>query len=131
MRCMNGQSSTEFLVLTLVLLPLFLIVPLLGKQLDIAHAAASASRYVAFEGTVRNGGSLQPWKSDAELAADIALLPTDALAPGDLHVGWTEGALVRDTGAICRAMQDALAGLGLLDPAPVFGPSSKEYARVQ
>ena len=39
-----------------------------------------------------------------------------ALAPGDLHVGWTEGALVRDTGAICRAMQDALAGLS-------FGPT--------
>lgn len=71
MRCMHGQSSTEFLVLALVLLPLFLIVPLLGKQLDIAHAAASASRYVAFEGTVRNGGSLQPWKSDAELAAEV------------------------------------------------------------
>lgn len=81
--------------------------------------------------------------SDAGLSADIALLPTDALAPGDLHVGWAEGALVRDTGAICRAMQDALAGLGLLDPAPAsppapafaptpaLGPSSKEYARVQ
>lgn len=67
----QGQSTVEFLVLALVLLPLFLIVPLLGKQLDIAQTAASASRYVAFEGTVRHGSSLQPWKSDAELADEV------------------------------------------------------------
>ena len=42
----GGQSTVEFLVLALVLVPLFLIVPLLGKQLDIAQTAASASRYV-------------------------------------------------------------------------------------
>lgn len=66
-----GQSTIEFLVLASVLLPLFLIVPLLGKQLDIAQAAASASRYVAFEGTVRHGGSLQAWKSDAQLADEV------------------------------------------------------------
>lgn len=77
--------------------------------------------------------------SDAELSADIALLPTDTLAPGDLRVTWTEGALVRDTGATHRAMQDVLAGLGLLDPAPdsppapapALDPSTKEHARVQ
>lgn len=72
---------------------------------------------------------------DAELSADIALLPTDALPPGDLRVTWAEGALIRDTGAICRAMQDVLAGLGLLDPtpdpAPPPAPSSKENALVQ
>ena len=67
----RGQSTVEFLVLALVLLPLFLIVPLLGKQLDIAQAAASASRYVAFEGTVRHGSSLQSWKSDAQLADEV------------------------------------------------------------
>ena len=70
-RRMRGQSTVEFLVLTLVLLPLFLIVPLLGKQLDIAQTAASASRYVAFEGTVRHGSSLQSWKSDAQLADEV------------------------------------------------------------
>lgn len=68
---------------------------------------------------------------DAELSADIALLPTDALPPGDLRVTWDEGALIRDTGAICRAMQDVLAGLGLLDPTPPPGSPSKENALVQ
>lgn len=67
----RGQSTVELLVLSLVLLPLFLIVPLLGKQLDIAQAAASASRYIAFEGMVRHGSSLQPWKSDAQLADEV------------------------------------------------------------
>ena len=67
----RGQSTIEFLVLALVLMPLFLIVPLLGKQLDIAQTAASASRYVAFEGVVHHGSSLQPWKSDAQLADEV------------------------------------------------------------
>lgn len=67
----GGQSTVEFLVLALVLVPLFLIVPLLGKQLDIAQTAASASRYVAFEGMVRHGSSLQTWKSDAQLADEV------------------------------------------------------------
>lgn len=70
-RRMRGQSTVEFLVLAVVLLPLFLILPLLGKQLDIAQTAASASRYVAFEGTVRHGSSLQSWKSDAQLADEV------------------------------------------------------------
>ena len=55
-RRMRGQSTVEFLVLAVVLLPLFLIVPLLGKQLDI---------------TVRHGSSLQSWKSDAQLADEV------------------------------------------------------------
>lgn len=67
----SGQSTVEFLVLALALVPLFLIVPLLGKQLDIAQTTASASRYVAFEGTVRHGSSLQTWKSDAQLADEV------------------------------------------------------------
>lgn len=68
---MHGQSTVEFLVLALVLLPLFLIVPLVGKQLDLAQTAASASRYVAFEGMVRHGSSLQPWASDAQVANEV------------------------------------------------------------
>jgi hypothetical protein len=67
----RGQSAVEVLVLAVVVLPLLLILPLLGKQLDIAQTTASASRYVAFEGTVRHGSSLQAWKSDAQLADEV------------------------------------------------------------
>lgn len=67
----SGQSTIEFIVLALVLVPLLLIVPLLGKQLDIAHAAINASRYLAFEGMVHHGAGVQAWKTDAILAAEI------------------------------------------------------------
>jgi hypothetical protein len=50
----HGQALTEFIVIALALVPLFLIVPLIGKYQDISHAAQMASRYVAFDATVNN-----------------------------------------------------------------------------
>lgn len=64
-----GASTVEFIALALVLVPLFLIMPLLGKYTDLAQTTEIASRYVAFEGTVRNTSS--SWKTDAELAAEV------------------------------------------------------------
>lgn len=66
-----GQSTVEFLVLALVMVPLLLIVPLIGKYMDIAQTTAVASRYVAFEGEVRHSTSHEGWKSDAELAQEV------------------------------------------------------------
>lgn len=67
----RGQSTVEFVVLALVLVPLVLIVPLLGKYMDIAQVAAVASRYAAFESTVSHSGALGGWKSDALLAQEV------------------------------------------------------------
>ena len=67
----RGQSTVEFVVLSFVLVPLMLIVPLLGKYMDIAQTTAVASRYVAFEGAVRHSSSLDGWKSDTELAQEV------------------------------------------------------------
>jgi hypothetical protein len=64
-----GQSAVEFLVLAVVLVPLFLTIPLLGAYLDLAQTTEVAARYVAFEGTVANTASA--WKSDATLAAEV------------------------------------------------------------
>lgn len=47
----------------------------------------------------------------------IVLVPTDALAPGDLRVSWHEGRLVRDTAAIHRAAQDILHAAGWMEAA--------------
>ncbi len=66
-----GQSTIEFIVVSFVLVPLFLIVPLLGKYLDIAHTTQIASRYVAFEGAVHHSSSVKGWKTDAELATEV------------------------------------------------------------
>jgi hypothetical protein len=67
----RGQSTVEFVVLSLVMVPLLLIVPLLGKYMDIAQTTAEASRYTAFEGTVRHSSSTAGWKSDGELATEV------------------------------------------------------------
>jgi hypothetical protein len=65
----RGQSTVEFVVLALVLTPLFIAVPLVGKYIDLMNATESASRYVAFEAMARNSAS--SWKTEAELATEV------------------------------------------------------------
>ena len=67
----HGQSTVEFVVLSLVLVPLLLAVALIGKYMDLAQTAAVASRYAAFEATVRHASANGGWKSDAELAMEV------------------------------------------------------------
>lgn len=67
----TGQSTIEMIILSLVLVPLFLIVPILGKYMDMAQTTSIASRYVAFEGTTHHNASLSGWKSDTELAKEV------------------------------------------------------------
>jgi nitrate reductase NapE component len=67
----RGQSTVEFVVLAIVLVPLLLAVPLIGKYMDIAQTTAVASRYAAFEGTVRHSSANGGWKTDAELAMEV------------------------------------------------------------
>lgn len=64
-----GTSTVEFLVVAIVIVPLFIAMPLVGKYLDLMHSTEIASRYVAFEGTIANTAS--SWKSDASLAAEV------------------------------------------------------------
>lgn len=63
----RGQSTTEFVVLALVLTPLMLAVPLLGKYLDLTQHASQASRYAAFEISVRGPATV---KDEATVAAE-------------------------------------------------------------
>ena len=65
----RGQATTEFVVVALALVPLFLLVVHVGKTIDLLHAAEGASRYAAFEAVVRHSGN--GWKSDASLAAEV------------------------------------------------------------
>lgn len=71
LRYQRGQSTVEFVVLALVLVPLLLILPLIGKYMDVAQTTAIASRYVAFEGSVRHSSSTDGWKTDADLAQEV------------------------------------------------------------
>jgi hypothetical protein len=65
----RGQALVEFLVLALALLPLFLLMPMIAKYQDLAHATQMASRYVAFEAMTRNDGT-GSWKPEAQLAQE-------------------------------------------------------------
>ena len=69
-RRQRGQALTEFLVISLVLIPLFLLVPMIGKYQDISHATQMASRYAAFDAVLRND-SHNSVKPPAQLAAEV------------------------------------------------------------
>lgn len=45
----RGHALTEFIVVAVALVPLFLLMPLIGKYQDIAHSTLAASRYAAFD----------------------------------------------------------------------------------
>ena len=47
-----GQAMTEMTVSLVAIVPLFLLIPMLGKYIDIKHAAVQAARYEAWEYTV-------------------------------------------------------------------------------
>ncbi len=66
----RGQALTEFLVVALALVPLFLLMPLIAKYQDISHATQMASRYVAFDAFTRND-SVSSWKPEAQLADEV------------------------------------------------------------
>nr|WP_314625948.1 hypothetical protein [uncultured Noviherbaspirillum sp.] len=68
--CCRGQALTEFLIVSLVLIPLFLLIPLIGKYQDISHATQMASRYAAFDAVLRND-SHNSWKPPRQLEAEL------------------------------------------------------------
>lgn len=74
----RGQAMTEFIVVSVLFaLPVFLMIPLLGKYIDMKSAAIQGARYVAWERTVFFGGSAASvnWpgvaKSDAEIRNEL------------------------------------------------------------
>jgi hypothetical protein len=66
----GGQALSEFIVMALVLVPLFLLMPMIGKYQDISHATEMASRYVAFEAIANNDG-MSSYKSPEQLAQEV------------------------------------------------------------
>jgi len=66
----HGQALTEFLVVALVLVPLYLLMPMIAKYQDIAYQTLMASRYVAFDAAVNNEWQ-DTWKNPAQLAGEV------------------------------------------------------------
>jgi hypothetical protein len=70
----SGQALVEFTIAAAtVLLPLFLIIPILGKYMDMKASAVQAARYAAWERTVWFGSA--NWsaatKTDAEIQHEL------------------------------------------------------------
>ena len=66
----RGQALSEFLVVALALLPVFLLLPVIAKYQDIANSTQMASRYLAFEAVSRNAAR-SSWKPEAQLAEEV------------------------------------------------------------
>jgi hypothetical protein len=66
----DGQGLTEFLVVALVLVPLFLLMPMIAKYQDLVYQTQLASRYVTFDASARNEWQ-NSWKDPAQLAGEV------------------------------------------------------------
>ncbi|NEX61128.1 hypothetical protein [Noviherbaspirillum galbum] len=66
----GGQALVEFMALALMIFPILLLLPMIGRIQDIAHSTLMASRYAAFDATVNND-ALGAWKDPAILANEI------------------------------------------------------------
>jgi hypothetical protein len=110
----------EFCVLLTALSPLLLLIPLLGRHIDLIHTAEIASRYVAFESIAHD--PLNGRLNDDRVTADVArrfFSRSDALihtaeppsdAPGERNGLWVDHRaqpllpdLRNDIGVITRA----------------------------
>jgi flagellar assembly protein FliH len=63
-----------------------------------------------------------------DAAARIAILPAAAMAPGDAAIHWEAGSAKREAAAIQTAIEEALAGLGLLAPKMNSAQPGKQEA---
>ncbi len=70
---------------------------------------------------------------DGDLAARVRLVPTDAVALGDVRIAWDNGSAIRDTASIWREIETVLTQAGLLNPLPSAHAAStaKEHALVE
>ncbi|MDZ7736787.1 MAG: hypothetical protein U5P41_12355 [Gammaproteobacteria bacterium] len=67
-RSVRGQAMVELAIIAAaILVPLLLLIPLLGKQIDLKHQTIQAARYQAWEYTVwyTDSGRLPDGFSDA------------------------------------------------------------------
>lgn len=69
-RLQRGQSLTEVAVLCAVLVPLFLLVPILAKYIHARQATQQAARAIAWEATVSPNYALPPTARQRDLAVD-------------------------------------------------------------
>ncbi len=119
-----GEQTAEEIA-RLLLASLGAVMPVLCAAHGSAEAAAVARAVLpALNGepeiTIRTSphtaSALQAEiaRLDPDLAPRVRMLPTDAMAPGDLRIAWRNGLAVRDGAALWREVAEILLPHGLL-----------------
>jgi predicted nucleotidyltransferase len=122
----KGSATVEVIVASLVAIPLFIVVPLLGKQIDAKHKTQMAARYAAWERTVwSDAGST--WRNDERFKSDADI----ALEINDRYFGHRSAELVdvsrtRSEGITTEDMWRDRTGRSLLGNAGSSYPSTAE-----
>lgn len=114
-----GQALVEFLAVALALVPLLVLVPLIGRLQDQAHAVEMASRLAAFDHALRAPLAQQPPVPDAH--GRLAVVTTVALpasAPFEPVVQAALGLVAPGLHQtqITQAVPNTLAGLAFWAP---------------
>ena len=119
----KGSASVEVIVASLVAIPLFIVVPLLGKQLDAKHRTQMAARYAAWERTVWSDSGSR-WRNDerSKSDADISLEINDRFY-GHRSAELTAVSKIRSQGITTEHMWRDRTGRSLLDNAGSGMPS--------
>jgi hypothetical protein len=130
-RCpQRGHATAETIVAMVVLAPLLVGIPLLGKQLDIKHKSYDATRYSVWERTVYRSDGAQKSAADIELEARDRTLGNARTGLSNAanlrRAGVTENVLWRD-----RAGQRLLAVAGRNGPQPVAFNSATRASPVE
>ncbi len=67
----KGQALVEYLYVSLAMVPLFLLLPMIGKYQDVSHATQMASRYVALDSMANHTGTMAGDKDAGVIANEI------------------------------------------------------------
>jgi len=70
----QGQAATETLVSMLAIIPLFVVIPYIGKNLDVKFKVTESARVAALQRTIHSNGNWgigESVRSDAELATSV------------------------------------------------------------
>lgn len=89
----KGSSMTEFAVLTLVMLPIMMGIPMVGKMIDLKQTTINASRYAAWEATVSDDYNVADQIDSRFFKDSESAIKTQNVAPAS-HRLWGETSAV-------------------------------------
>ena len=103
----RGGALTEFAVLTMIMVPMALSIPMIGNLIDLKQTAVQASRYAVWEATVDDGG-LPPDNVRARFFGEASAPIASAPSAAGHNALWGAGGAAADGSAGRRVAGDGL-----------------------